>query len=160
MDSMKLTLGSYVNRLSRCTQAYTNEVLAKYKLSSGTFPYLLELDLGEGINQNEISRKLNIDKAMSARAIEKLIKIGYVKKKKDFDDSRAFQLYLTSKGKAVIPLVKEETHRWNDRLTQGLSEEEKEKIIDLLSRILDNANEFKNAASLKLNHMEELPDKD
>jgi len=144
MNSMKTTLGNYANRLSRCTQAYTNEALAKYKLSSGTFPYLLELDRREGINQNEISKVLNIDKAMSARAIQKLIKIGYLRKQEDADDSRAFKLYLTDKGKAVVPLVKAQLHQWNKLITQGLSAEEEKKLTDLLSRVLDNANEFKN----------------
>lgn len=160
MNSSKHTLGSYANLISRYTQAYANEVLAKYKLSSGTFPYLLVLDRKEGINQNEISKELNIDKSMSARAIRKLIKLKYVTKNEDNADSRAFKLYLTKKGKEVIPALKEELRCWNKFLTQGFSEEEEEKLVDLLSRVLDNASKYKEAINSRLNDREGIAGKD
>ncbi len=144
MSDERTPLTKLVNRIYRYTQAYTNEVLEKYRLGSGTYPFLLSLWVQEGVNQNQISKELNIDKAMSARAIKRLIELGYIKKVDDRKDSRAFNLYLTEKARAVVPAVKDELRVWNEMITEGLDEDGKEQVIDLLGRILENAKAYKN----------------
>ena len=139
MDDEKMPLGKIATYLYRCTQAYTNEILKEYHLGSGLYPFLLKLYIQEGINQNQISRALNIDKAMSARAVKKLIEMGYIRKEEDHEDSRAFKLYLTEQGRAVAPVVKDALRRWNDMITQDLSEQEKDMVINLLGKVLNNA---------------------
>ncbi|WP_342756252.1 MarR family transcriptional regulator [Kineothrix sedimenti] len=129
----KLTGGIYRNTLE-----YTNEVFKKYSLGSGTYPYLMILYNKEGISQNQISKELAVDKALSARVIKKLIDLGYVRKETNSKDSRAYCLYLTDKAKLIIPSMKEELAKWNGIMTQNLTEEEKDDITDLLSKVLGN----------------------
>lgn len=129
----KLTGGIYRNTLE-----YTNEVFKKYSLGSGTYPYLMILYNKEGISQNQISKELAVDKALSARVIKKLINLGYVRKETNSKDSRAYCLYLTDKAKLIIPSMKEELAKWNEIMTQNLTEEEKDDITDLLSKVLGN----------------------
>lgn len=129
----KLTGGIYRNTLE-----YTNEVFKKYSLGSGTYPYLMILYNKEGISQNQISKELAVDKALSARVIKKLIDLGYVRKETNSKDSRAYCLYLTDKAKLIIPFMKEELAKWNGIMTQNLTEEEKDDITDLLSKVLGN----------------------
>lgn len=144
MKDEKVTLTRLANNLYRISAAYTNEVLSKYQLSSGTYPFLFILKDNEGINQNQISKELNVDKAMSARAIKNLITLGYIKKEYDSEDSRAFKLFLTDKSKEIIPEVKAELYKWNNVITEGLSEEEKEKLLDYMKIVLENAKKHKN----------------
>jgi DNA-binding MarR family transcriptional regulator len=139
MNDERTPLTKLINGLYRCTQAYCNEALEKYRLGSGTYPFLLTLFVEEGINQNQISKELSVDKAMSARAIKKLIELGYVRKEENTYDLRAYKLYLTDAAKAIIPSVKEELHTWNEMITRDLSKQEEEKITHLLSKILKNA---------------------
>jgi DNA-binding MarR family transcriptional regulator len=127
----------------RSTQAYTNEVLGKFNLGSGTYLYLLTLFRKEGINQNQISKELVVDKALSARAIKKLIDLEYIRKEADPEDSRAYKLYLTEKAKKIIPDIKMELNKWNDMITQSLSEQEKDNIIDLLSIVLRDTKNYR-----------------
>ena len=144
MKERKKSLTRLANNLYRCTQAYTNEVLLKYQLSSGTYPFLLILKGNEGINQNQISRELNIDKAMSARAIKSLIALGYLRREYDKEDSRAHKLFLTEKAEEIIPEVVEELNRWNTAITEGLTDIEKERILEYLEKGLENAKNHKN----------------
>ena len=144
MNDRRASLVKLANMLYRCTQAYTNEVLKKYRLGSGNYPFLMILFKNEGINQNQISRELNVDKAMSARVIKNLIELGYLMKEEDPEDSRAFKLYLTEAAKAIIPDIKKELRIWNETITKDLSENEKDKIIDLLSMVLKNAKNCRN----------------
>ena len=94
-------------------------------MSSGSYPYLLILRGNEGISQNKISSELGYDKSMSARTITKLIKLGYLDRKKDEGDSRAYKLYLTEKAKIIIPKVLEEIHKLVYLITVDLNEEAK-----------------------------------
>lgn len=128
----------------RSTQAHTNEVFAKYKLGSGTYSYLLTLYHNEGINQNQISRELDVDKAMSARVIKKLIDLGYIKKEADHDDSRAYKLYLTDEAKTIIPQIKNELNKWKNIITQSLSEQEKEELYRMLLIVQNDTKKHRN----------------
>lgn len=142
MKDEKVPLTKLANSLYRCTQAYANEVLAKYRLSSGTYPLLLVLYKKEGINQSQVSRELSIDKAMSARAIKSLIKLGYLKKEDDTEDSRAHKLFLTHKAREIIPDILSSLDKWNIAISEGLSNEEKEQMVNSLSKVLKNAKTY------------------
>ncbi len=131
------------NKIFRNTQIYLDKALKEYELSSGSYPYLLTLTKNEGISQNKISKELGYDKAMSARTITKLIKLGYIDRKEDEADSRAYRLYLTQKAKDVIPKVLEEIHKLVHLITKDLSEEEKVITIDSLNKILNNMKTLK-----------------
>jgi len=144
MNNEKMVLSQLTSRIYRCTQAYANEVLEKYQLGSGTYPFLLTLYCKEGINQNQLSKELGVDKAMSARAIKHLIEIGYLKKEENLVDLRAFKLYLTDQAKAIVPAVKEEMQKWNEMITQNLTPQEQELVIDLLTTVLKDAKICKN----------------
>jgi len=118
-------------------------VLKEYDLSSGSYPYLLTLRGNEGISQNKISEEIGCDKAMSARTITKLIKLGYLDRNKDETDSRAYKLYLTEKAKVVIPKVLEQIHKLDNLITRNLNYDEKVITIDSLNKILNNIKMMK-----------------
>lgn len=126
------------NKIFRTTQAYLEKVLKQYELSSGSYPYLFILEKNEGISQNKISLELACDKAMSARTITKLIKIGYLDRREDEKDSRAYKLYLTERAKCIIPKIREEIRTLVNLITTDLNEEEKIITIDSLQKILVN----------------------
>ncbi|MBU3092888.1 MarR family transcriptional regulator [Clostridium sp. CF011] len=131
------------NKIFRTTQVYLDKVLKKYELSSGSYPYLLVLNENEGISQNKISKELGFDKAMSARTVTKLINLGYLDRKEDEADSRAYKLYLTQEAKIIIPNVLNEIHKLEGLITNDLSEKEKVITLDSLNKILNNMNNFK-----------------
>lgn len=136
-------LSKYTGSIYRCTQAFTSEILKPYGLSSGSCPYLLTLFKNEGINQNQISRELNVDKAMSARELKKLIQKGYVKKEADKEDTRAYKLYLTDQGRTIIPDIWGELSIWNNAITSGLEKKEKEELLRMLELVMQEARRLR-----------------
>lgn len=131
------------NKILRTTQVYLDKVLKEYELSSGSYPYLLILNKNEGISQNQISKELGYDKSMSTRTIIKLIKLGYLDRKEDEADSRAYKLYLTEKAKIIIPKVLVEIHKLVHLITSNLNEEEKAITMNSLSKVLANIKNLK-----------------
>lgn len=143
MEDKRSPLIKLINKLYRYTQSYTDDTLKRFNLSSGTYPYLLMLSKNEGISQNQISKKLNVDKAMSARAIKRLIDLGYIKKDVDEEDSRAYKLFLTDSAKAVIPEVIGEIDMWVSIISKDSGEEEKKIAVEFLSKALINAKRYR-----------------
>ncbi|EJE7233929.1 TPA: MarR family transcriptional regulator [Clostridium botulinum] len=136
-------LNKYIAMIDRASQGYLDEALKKYELSSGTYPFILALYDNEGINQNALSERVKVDKALSARAIKKLIELGYVEKIINNKDARAYKLYLTEKAKAVVPKIREASDGWLHIITNGLTEEEKETAECLLQNMYMNIKESK-----------------
>lgn len=141
MDNKSLDLIGLTGCLYRCAQTYFDRELKKFDLSMATYPYLLSLSKNEGINQNEISRILYVDKSMSAKAIKKLIALGYVNKKEDKEDARAYKLYLTDKAKDIIPKILKVRDKWINILSQGSDNEKIETSIDFLRKALGNGKD-------------------
>lgn len=141
MNNKAIDLIGLTGCLYRCAQAYFDKELKKFNLSMATYPYVLSLSKNEGINQNEISRKLYVDKSMSAKSIKKLINLGYVHKKEDKEDARAYKLYLTDKAKSIIPEILEIRDRWIDILSQGSGDGSIETSIDFLWKALGNGKD-------------------
>lgn len=143
MNNRQSFLIKLTGNIYRCTQFYMDKKLERFNLSAGSYPYLLVLNRCEGISQNEISRELNVDKAMSARTVKKLIELDYIRKEENEDDVRAYKLYLTEKGKAIVPDIIEILSSWTNILTEGNSEEEIETSEKFLENILKNAVKYK-----------------
>jgi DNA-binding MarR family transcriptional regulator len=120
-----------------------DEVLKPYNLSYGIYPFLFELWGEEGINLEKLSRKIMVDKALSTRAIQKLIQLGYLEKVPDEQDLRAYRLFLTEAGRKVVPCVMNEIHQWNECITMDLNNEEKDLLNSFLDKILNRASQKK-----------------
>jgi DNA-binding MarR family transcriptional regulator len=131
------------NKIFRNIQIYLDRVLKKYELSSGSCPYLFNLENHEGIGQNQISKKVRNDKAMSARTITKLIEQGYVFKKPDDNHSSAYNLYLTEKAKAILPAIHEEIQLILNLITEDLTPEEITITMRSLIKILDSTQKLR-----------------
>jgi DNA-binding MarR family transcriptional regulator len=131
------------SKIFRNTQIFLDRILKKYELSSGSIPYIFNLEKNEGISQNKLSKEVGNDKAMSARTITKLIELDFVHKKQDERDSRAYNLYLTAKAKELLPKIREEIDDLVDLLSEDLTEEEKLITTKSLKKILDKTQRLK-----------------
>ncbi len=143
MDNKIRPLLKLTNSIYRCTQVYIDKKFEKFNLTIGTYPYILALNKNGGISQNEISRELNVDKAMSARTVKKLIELGYIRKEENQEDTRAYKLYITDKAKNIIPELIEILDGWADILVQGNHKETIETSLDFLESVLENGKKYR-----------------
>ncbi|KOF55714.1 MULTISPECIES: MarR family winged helix-turn-helix transcriptional regulator [Clostridium] len=143
MDNNTSTLIKLTNGIYRCTQVYLDKRLCEINLTTGTYPYLFVLDQCRGISQNDISRELSVDKAMSARTVKKLIELGYVRKEENKEDVRAYKLYITDKGKSLIPEIHKIVQEWINILVEGNNEDEVKTSIKFLEDVLKKGKAYK-----------------
>jgi DNA-binding MarR family transcriptional regulator len=86
----------------------------------------------------EIAAKIGRDKSTVTALVDKLVRLGYVTKEKDTEDSRVVYVTLTHKGDELKPVFDAISKEVLDVLYLGISEKEKEDLIRILNKILYN----------------------
>ena len=114
---------------------YLNNKMKTMDLSAGQFPFLMILSNKEGIIQDEIAADVHIDKGTAARALKKLEDKNYILKKIDSENRRRYLIYLTEKGKKLIPKIIAIDNEWEDFLCCKLSSGEYEQIYPILKSL-------------------------
>lgn len=134
----KESLGKYIAGIYRNSQCIINNKLEDYDIGSGQHDFLYILCNNQGISQKELSEKLHIGKATTAKAVKQLEKNGYIRREKDLEDKRFYKLYLTDKGNTIAPLVNATYREMRELYGEGLSEEEYRHVLNVLQKILGN----------------------
>lgn len=78
------------------------------------------------ITQTELGQVLRRDKVFTMRLVDALSALGFVERKQDSNDRRCHLVELTTKGKALIPLIEEAVAQTNELMFKDFSAEEKE----------------------------------
>lgn len=159
MNIYNHSVGRWISILYRYGQINMSQQFKKHNIGNGQhYMFLLPLFHNDGTTQEQLSLKLNVDKATTARAVKKLEQEGYILRKIDETDKRAFRLCLTNKAINIKPDIYEILTDWKNSLTNGFTEEEKEQALSLLERmsfnacfaIKGNCNELHNPQSSKI----------
>lgn len=110
---------------------------------------LITLYKEQGISQEALRRKLNIDKANVTRSVKKLIQDGFVERRQDPNDKRSYLLFVSEKGEKIRPEIESMFREWNDMLLEGFNQDEIDQLISYMTRISDNVLKHYGAGDLK-----------
>lgn len=128
-------LGRWFSILHRLTMSQVAQGLKEYGIGSGQVMFLLELYYADGVRQEDLTTLLNIDGANTTRAIAKLVQEGYVVRKPDEQDGRAYRVYLTEKALQIKPELFKLLKDWDEQLLSALTPQEKNEFIRLLKKM-------------------------
>ncbi|MGF7186322.1 DNA-binding MarR family transcriptional regulator [Desulfitispora alkaliphila] len=134
-----ISLGKWISILYRYGHIFINKELEPHNIGKGQVLFLIALYHKDGLPQEELSLSLNIDKGTTARAIRKLETTGYIIRKQNTKDLRSHQIFLTEKAKAFEPHLFTILNRWTEILSEGMTEEEVETALRLLTKMASNA---------------------
>jgi len=137
------SIGKWFSVIYRCGRSYFDTVFSDRDISSGPIQFLPVINESGGLSQDELSEKMYLDKTTVTRGLARLARGGYIKKKQDKIDKRVYRIFLTEKGKKIIPFVIEARNIWVNALSCGFTEEEKKEILDVLKKIAKNALHFR-----------------
>lgn len=136
------SIGHRISILYRFTKIYIDRELAEFGIGSGQIPFLMTLYRGDGVSQEVLTEIHNVDKATTTRAINKLEVEGYVVRKVDETDRRAYRVHITDKGWKMKPVFHRKLQRWTKILLNDFSESDRVTLLKLLDRLADNASEY------------------
>jgi|SRR5215469_1836071 len=95
----------------------------------------------EGINQAGLAELLEIEPISLARLIDRMEQAGWVMRRPDPHDRRAWLLFVTEKVKPVFAQMMEVGQEVRAEALAGLRADERDKILELLLRVRRNLSE-------------------
>ena len=90
------------------------------------------------LSMNEIGQLLGKDKSTITALVNKLSKLGYVKKEKCIEDRRVTYITFTEKGKSIEVKVNDISEKVNLIAYKNFSKEEKDIFLRLLKKMNNN----------------------
>lgn len=86
----------------------------------------------------DIAAKISKDKSTVTALVDKLVRLGYVTKERDSEDTRVVYVTLTDKGRELEAVFEEISDRTLKAFYKNVSEEEKEELLRILIKIDGN----------------------
>ncbi|WP_426451288.1 MarR family winged helix-turn-helix transcriptional regulator [Paenibacillus sp. S-38] len=86
----------------------------------------------------DISKRIAKDKSTVTALVDKLVRLGYVSKERDREDTRVVYVTLTRKGSELKPVFESISKAMLDVFYSNISEQEKEVLRTLLLKVYNN----------------------
>jgi len=130
-------------RLLSCTVKIETEIRsrlrAQFDITLPRFDLMAQLERHpKGLPMGELSRRMMVTSGNITGIADQLVKEKCVLRVVDKSDRRSFSLKLTPKGLASFKKMASVHEKWVDELLQGLHVEEKQLLIQLLSRVKES----------------------
>ncbi len=135
---MEESLGRYITSTAKYINYYINTEANRLNLNIHQMQLLLILYENAGINQEELTEIYKSDKITISKRLDKLVQEGYIEKKKNENDKRVKNLYVTEKGYNIREEICDILKNVTKTLAKDFSKEEDLVIRDLLKRMLNN----------------------
>ena len=125
----------HVTDIARCAALYRQEELASLGLKSCHASYLAAICAYPGITQDQLARRIFINKSNVARQLVILEEDGFVERKPSPEDKRAIQVFPTEKARDVMPEIARIFRCWESFVAQDLNEEERKILVSMLEKM-------------------------
>ncbi len=143
------SLGFLLGDVSRLVRARFDTRARSLGLTRAQWRVLARLRRREGINQTELAEILEIESITLGRHIDRLEAKGWVERRRDPADRRAWKLFLCTKVQPVLDQLRAFSETTRKEALAGISKNDSELLIDLLLQIKGNM--------LELEHGEKIP---
>lgn len=143
MNSLPLDLLRNAALFRKQYYIYISKAIKDFDLniSSAEFGFLKELIYNDGVIQEVLVHNTCIDKAATSRIIKSLETQNLIKRVRNENDKRSFNVFLTPDGKKLVPTIETILNHWYSSVQSSVGSENLNIFITLFTDI--NANSFK-----------------
>ena len=124
--------------VSRLRRTAFDQYMKPLKITRSQGWVLIYLARHDGMIQSDLANLLELGKAALGSLIDRLEASGLVRRGADESDRRAKRVYLSPAGAQLIKELQVHSHEMSERILEGLTEEERDTLTDLLSRVKRN----------------------
>ncbi|MGG3281016.1 MarR family winged helix-turn-helix transcriptional regulator [Paenibacillus solani] len=127
-----------IGKIARALDSISNIEFKDYDLTKGQYLYLVRICENPGIIQEKLAEMIKVDRTTAARAIKKLELKGFIEKIDDEHNKKIKRLFPTERGEKIYPFIKREHDYSNTIALEGLSENETESLLNMLTKVSKN----------------------
>ncbi|MHC9533540.1 MarR family winged helix-turn-helix transcriptional regulator [Dellaglioa sp. L3N] len=124
--------------IARALDSIANIEFKAFDLTRGQYLYLVRICEQPGIIQERLSELIKVDRATTARALQKLEKNNFISRQSDAKNNKIKHLFPTEKALTIYSHIIAENNYSNQVALNGLSEKEQQQLAELLIRVSDN----------------------
>ena len=122
-----------ISILYRKSHMWLNNCYLHHNLTAAQAVVILIICDFKQLTQDEITKRLALDKSVIAKTVTKLVELGFLTRTTNAKDKRTFDIQPTEKSWEVYPFIKEEIEATFQRMTQRMTEKERAEFKRLLS---------------------------
>ncbi|MHA1164005.1 MAG: MarR family winged helix-turn-helix transcriptional regulator [Alphaproteobacteria bacterium] len=148
------SLGFLLGDTSRLMRKRFDGRVRALGLTRAQWRVLARLRRREGINQTELAEILEIETITLGRHIDRLEAKGWVERRRDPNDRRAWNLFLNPKVQSVMDKMRVYSETTRKEALAGIAQSDSERLIDLLLQIKGNMLELERAGKSSVNAKE------
>jgi len=123
-------------RLKRSLAALTAREYAQLELGSAQVRFLKQIARSPSISQAELARATETDPALTGRALQTLIKRGWVRRVRSATDKRAYLLQLGAGGKRIMSRVEAVRSELAEQITASLDDRDRDDFQRIVDKIV------------------------
>lgn len=132
------SLGFLLADVSRLVRRRFDQRASGLGLTRAQWRVLSQLRRREGGNQTTLAEVLDVEPITLGRHIDRLVEKGFVERRADPADRRAWKLYLKSEVQPVLADMREMSALTSAEALAGISADDADRLIDLLVTIKNN----------------------
>jgi DNA-binding MarR family transcriptional regulator len=140
MNEISATLGYQVIRLCKAHRQRAEAALSQLGLHVGQELLLLQLWQEDGASQSQLAEAMKVDISTISKAVQRMERVGLLKRSLDADDARVSRVYLTERGRALHEPVLQLWKTLEARLVAELTETEQALLRRLLLQLITNVS--------------------
>ncbi|HEX3021866.1 MAG TPA: MarR family winged helix-turn-helix transcriptional regulator [Lachnospiraceae bacterium] len=124
-----------IGTITRCINSISDMNYKDIHLQKGQFIYLIRVCENPGVNQIDLSNLLKVDKTTTTKAIQKLIKEGYIERRLDSTDKRMWRLYPLPRALNAYEFITNRENLSNKYYFNDFQDGEAETLLNLLAKL-------------------------
>lgn len=124
------------------SDAVSNVYTTRYGLSPSQWRTMVVLGPRQLLSASEIVERSSMDKVNVSRAVKTLSEAGLLQRDIDENDRRRTVLRLTEKGKDILEDLTPKMRTLEEKILEGLTEEDRLKLLELMAKVRFNADEL------------------
>jgi len=141
MWSLDNSLGFLMTRAARGMKRVLDSKLAKHNLTSTQYIVLARLWEGDGISITELCDRLALDNPTLTGIVDRMERDGSLERRRDGDDRRVVNVYLTEKGRSLRQAVGSFAEETDAEAWKEFTAPDRKAMIDTLNLIWTKMSE-------------------
>lgn len=138
MPDPEATVGFLLYDVSRMIRAHFDQRAQALGLTRAQWRVLVHLAPRQGINQRSLAEILELDTVTLGRHIDRLERAGWLERRADPEDRRAWRLYLTDALQPTLEQMAGLAVETNAAALAGFAPDEQALLVEMLARIKTN----------------------